>query len=84
MLTSSDLGISITTGYGKLRLKTAPTLTPVSVAEAKTHLRIDSSFTADDTYIGTLIDVATLAAENYMNFWLMEQSWYLDIDSFPD
>ncbi len=84
MITNTDLGISVTTGYGKLRLKTAPTLTPVSVAEAKTHLRIDSSFTADDTYIGTLIDVATFAAENYTNLWLMEQSWYLDIDSFPD
>ena len=84
MITNTDLGISITTGYGKLRLKTAPTLTPVSVAEAKTHLRIDSSFTDDDTYIGTLIDVATSAAENYTNLALMEQSWYLDIDAFPD
>lgn len=84
MITNTDLGISVTTGYGKLRLKTAPTLTPVSVAEAKTHLRIDSSFTADDTYIGTLIDVATLAAENYTNLALMEQSWYLFIDAFPD
>lgn len=84
MITSSDLGISVTTGYGKLRLKTAPTLKPVTVAEAKTHLRIDSTFTADDTYIGTLIDVATLAVENYTNLALMLQSWYLDLDSFPD
>ena len=84
MITNTDLGISVTTGYGKLRLKTAPTLTPVSVAEAKTHLRIDSSFTADDTYIETLISVATSAAENYTNLALMEQSWYLDIDAFPD
>lgn len=84
MITSSDLGISVTTGYGKLLLKTAPTRIPVSVAEAKTHLRIDSSFTADDTYIETLISVATLAAENYTNLAMMEQSWYLDIDSFPD
>ena len=84
MITNTDLGISVTTGYGKLRLKTAPTATPVSVAEAKTHLRIDSSFTADDTYIETLISVATFAAENYMNLWIMQQSWYLDIDSFPD
>lgn len=84
MITNTDLGISVTSGYGKLRLKTAPTATPVSVAEAKTHLRIDSSFTADDTYIETLISVATFAAENYMNLWIMQQSWYLDIDSFPD
>jgi len=84
MITNTDLGISVTTGYGKLRLKTAPTLTPVSVAEAKTHLRIDSSFTADDTYIETLISVATLAAENYTNLAIMQQSWYLFIDSFPD
>jgi uncharacterized phiE125 gp8 family phage protein len=84
MITNTDLGIAVTTGYGKLRLKTAPTLTPVSVAEAKTHLRIDSSFTADDTYIETLINVATSAAENYTNLALMEQSWYLDIDAFPD
>ena len=84
MITNTDLGIAVTTGYGKLRLSSAPTLTPVSVAEAKTHLRIDSSFTTDDTYIGTLIDVATLAAENYTNLALMEQTFVLDIDSFPD
>ena len=84
MITNTDLGIAVTTGYGKLRLSSAPTLTPVSVAEAKIHLRIDSSFTDDDTYIGTLIDVATLAAENYTNLALMEQTFVLDIDSFPD
>ena len=84
MITNTDLGIAVTTGYGKLRLSSAPTLTPVSVAEAKVHLRIDSSFTTDDTYIGTLIDVATLAAENYTNLALMEQTFVLDIDSFPD
>ena len=74
MITNTDLGISVTSGYGKLRLKTAPTATPVSVAEAKTHLRIDSSFTADDTYIETLISVATFAAENYMNLWIMSHT----------
>ena len=84
MITSSDLGISITTGYGKLTLSVAPTLTPVTVAEAKTHLRIDSTFTDDDTYIGTLIDVATLAAENYTNLAIMQQTLNLQIDSFPD
>jgi len=84
MITNTDLGIAVTTGYGKLRLSSAPTLTPVSVAEAKVHLRIDSSFTDDDTYIGTLIDVATLAAENFTNLAIMEQTFVLDIDAFPD
>ena len=84
MITSSDLGISVTTGFSKLRLSTPPSLTPVSVAEAKVHLRIDSSFTDDDTYIGTLIDVATFAAENYTNLAILEQTFNLDIDAFPD
>tara|TARA_Y100001963_G_C6640388_1_gene380658 strand:+ start:162 stop:821 length:660 start_codon:yes stop_codon:yes gene_type:complete len=83
MITSSDLGFSYTTGYGKLRLQTAPSATAVSLAEAKTHLRIDSTFTTDDTYITTLIDVATAAAENYMGLKIMAQSWFLDIDAFP-
>ena len=82
MITSSDLGLNITTGYGKLYLKTAPTATPVSLAEAKTHLRVTGS--DDDTYITTLIDVATQTAEEFLNLKLMSQTWVLYLDQFPD
>ena len=82
MITSSDLGLNITTGYGKLFLKTAPSTTPVSLAEAKTHLRVTGS--DDDTYITTLIDVATQTAEEFLNLKLMSQTWVLYLDEFPD
>lgn len=83
MITSSDLGIAVTTGYGKLHLKTAPTTPVITTAEAKTHLRIDSSFTADDTYIDALVSAATQSAENYLNMKIMEQTWQLFLDCFP-
>ena len=82
MITSSDLGLNINTGYGKLFLKTAPSTTPVSLAEAKTHLRVTG--TDDDTYITTLIDVATQTAEEFLNLKLMSQTWVLYLDEFPD
>lgn len=83
MITSSYLGIATTTGYGKLQLKTAPTTPVLTTAEAKTHLRIDSSFTADDTYIDSLILAATQSAENYLNMKIMSQTWNLYLDCFP-
>lgn len=56
----------------------------VTLAQAKAHLRIDTSFTADDTYITTLISVATSACENYLGYMLARNSavnFYLD--KFP-
>jgi uncharacterized phiE125 gp8 family phage protein len=39
----------------------------ILVADAKVHLNIDSTFTADDTYLTTLIADATQIAENYID-----------------
>ena len=41
---------------------------PVDVATAKKHIRLDTDFTDDDSYIGTLITVATRLAENTVGF----------------
>jgi len=40
---------------------------PVSLAEAKRHLRVDVDFRDDDDYIDSLIQAATTLAENYIN-----------------
>ena len=70
--------------YGKLSLVTAPTSTAVSLSEAKTHLRIDSDFTADDTYISTLIDVATNMVEEFTRTRVMAQTVLISFDQFYD
>jgi len=44
------------TPYRSIRRHTAPAVEPVSLSEAKTHCRVDTS--DDDAYIGSLITVA--------------------------
>ena len=58
----------------------------VSVAEAKTHLRIESSFTDDDTYISNCISAAVQSLEVYMGRKCLNQtlSWYLNSFPFKD
>jgi|TARA_B100000900_G_scaffold353728_1_gene322045 uncharacterized phiE125 gp8 family phage protein len=71
---------------GRLRYKSTNIVTEnVTLAEAKAHLRIDSSYTADDTYITTLISVARSACENYVGFLLAKNSGIVYyFDKFPD
>lgn len=63
-------------------LKTAPAAEPVTTAEAKAHLRVTSS--ADDTYIDTLVKVARRRIEERTGRALINQTWYLYLDEFPD
>lgn len=63
-----------------LKLQTAATLLPVSLAEAKLHLRVD--VTDDDALITSLIGAATLDAEHLMGRAVMPQKWQLMLDSF--
>lgn len=56
--------LNTTTSYNHSKTKTE---FPISVSEAKKHLRIDTSFTDDDNYIAELIESATTIAENYIN-----------------
>ena len=63
-----------------LKLTAAATAAAVSLAEAKLHLRVDS--TDDDTLIAALVAAATDAAEHLMGRAVMPQQWQLTLDSF--
>lgn len=63
-----------------LKLITAPTSEPVSVAEAKAHLRVVG--TDDDAYIGSLITAARQSAESITGRALMPQTWEFAVDEF--
>lgn len=63
-----------------LKLITAPTAEPVTLAEAKAHLRVDG--TDDDAYITALIGAARQGAEHITGRALMAQTWELALDAF--
>src|SRR5579859_631916 len=61
---------------------TPPATEPVTLDEAKLHLRVTD--TADDTYIGGLITVAREYLEKIENRAFITQTLRMQIDSFPD
>ena len=60
---------------------TAPAAEPVSLVEAKAHLRVDIS--DDDAYITSLIIVARRSCERIANQKFVQQTWNLIMDGFP-
>lgn len=63
-----------------LKLQTAATVLPVSLVEAKLHLRVDVS--DEDALITSLIGSATLEAEHLMGRAVMPQKWQVMLDAF--
>lgn len=61
----------------------APTVEPISLADAKLQLRVDSDLTADDTLITMLIGAARRYAEAFTGRSFISQGWRLTMDSFP-
>ena len=64
-----------------LRQTVAPATEPLSLSEAKAHLRVDIA--DDDTYIAALIAAARIYAEKETGRSLITQQWQLVHDSFP-
>jgi len=58
-----------------------PTEEPVTLAEAKAHLRVD--FPDADAYIGALITTARVTAEERLERTLVHTPWRLTLDGFP-
>ncbi len=65
-----------------LILTTSPALEPVTLVETKSHLRI--SHADDDTYVTRLISAARRQIETRLNLALLQQSWSLFLDHWPD
>ena len=64
-----------------LQLVTPPSEEPVSLIEAKLHLRVD--FDEDDTLIASLISAARQAAETLTGRQFVTARWKLVLDGFP-
>lgn len=64
-------------------LVTGPEVEPVSLEEAKTHLKIVDQ-TEEDTTISGLIVAARLWVEEYLRRPLIQQSWDFFLDEFPE
>lgn len=62
-------------------VKTALTAEPLTLAEAKAHLRIDD--TSDEAYITSLIIVARRWVEQYCGRALIRQTWVYSRDNWP-
>jgi uncharacterized phiE125 gp8 family phage protein len=65
-----------------LKLITPPAAEPVSLSEAKEHLRITG--TDEDALITTFIEAAREYCEEYQNRAYITQTWDLSLDEFPD
>ena len=67
--------------YRSLTRQTPPAVEPVTLSEAKAHLRVDS--TDDDAYIATLITAAREWVEAYLDRTLVHTQWVMRFDRFP-
>ena len=64
-----------------LVLTSGPAVEPVTLAEAKAHLRLDN--TAEDLLITTLITTSRMHIESRLGIALNTQAWSLFIDRLP-
>lgn len=65
-----------------LTLTSGPAVEPVTVSEAKAHLRIDGS--AEDILIASLIVTSRLHVEAALGLALISQEWRLTLDKWPE
>lgn len=67
--------------YRSLVRETQPAVEPVTLAEAKAHLRVDLS--TDDALISAIIKSAREWVEEYLDRTLVHTRWTMRLDAFP-
>ena len=67
-----------------LTLITPPAVEPVSLADMRVQCRIDAADTSEDALLAIYITAARMAAEHELQRALINQTWELRIDAFPD
>lgn len=67
--------------YRSLTRQTQPAVEPVTLAEAKAHLRVDVS--DDDALIGAIVKAAREFCEEYLDRTLVHTQWTMRADAFP-
>jgi uncharacterized phiE125 gp8 family phage protein len=67
--------------YRSLTRAAQPVVEPVSLADAKTHLRVDTE--SDDDHIVALITAAREWCENYTQRTFIHTQWTMTFDTFP-
>lgn len=65
----------------RLTRVTAPAVEPVTLPDAKAHLRV--TWDQEDTLIGNLVAAARAEAEAFTRRSLVNQDWQLTLDGFP-
>jgi len=69
----------------KLKVNTAPTIEPVTIKEAKEHLRLNVDESDQDVYLKSLIKAATVYTEDVLlKRALLQQTFEYYLDWFPD
>lgn len=64
-----------------LILITPPAIEPVTLVEAKAHLRVN--FSDDDTLISAFVAASRMNVEGWLGRALIDQTWDLYLDEFP-
>jgi len=67
--------------FRSLKKITEPTVEPVTLAETKTHLRVDID--TDDAYIQTLVKAAREFCEDYLDSTISQAKYRMKLDFFP-
>lgn len=68
--------------YRSLTRATGPAVEPVTLSEAKAHLRVDDS--NSDAEITAMIQAAREWVETYLDRTLVNTQWVMRLDKFPD